>query len=64
MEFFTVDHCKLVGCLNNHKGVCTLDKLPIATFAIPLAYFQSADVCEVRKQINVYRTENLIEAKK
>jgi hypothetical protein len=61
MKVFTISPCKLLGCLNNHKGVCTLDKLPIATFAVPLAYFQDASICEVRKQINVYRTENLIE---
>jgi|TARA_B110000211_G_scaffold92913_1_gene108282 hypothetical protein len=63
MKHFTVDECKLRGCLNNLKGKCTLDKLPIATFAEPLAYFQDATICIVRQQINVYRTENLIENK-
>ena len=49
------------GCLNNHKGECTLDGLPIHTFAQPLAYFQDSRVCQVRKQINLFRTEILIE---
>jgi hypothetical protein len=63
MKNFHVPECKLRGCLNNHKGVCTLDKLPIHTFAEPLAFFQDASICLVRQQINKYRTENLIENK-
>ena len=63
MKHFTVDECKLRGCLNNYKGTCTLDKLSIATFAVPLAYFQDSTVCMVRQQINKYKTNNLIENK-
>jgi hypothetical protein len=63
MKNFHVPDCKLRGCLNNHRGVCTLDKLPIKTFAEPLAFFQDASICLVRQQINLYRTENLIENK-
>jgi len=40
-----------------------LDKLSIATFAVPLAYFQDSTVCMVRQQINKYKTNNLIENK-
>ena len=61
MKHFHIAKCNLKGCLNNRKGTCTLDKLPIRTFAEPLAYFQDATVCIVRQQINVYRTQNLIE---
>ena len=63
MSNFHVPDCKLKGCLNNHKGECTLNKLPIVTFAEPLAIFQDATICQVRQQINKYRTENLIENK-
>jgi hypothetical protein len=63
MKNFHIPKCKLRGCLNNHKGICTLNKLPIATFAEPLAFFQDASICLVRQQINLYRTENLIENK-
>ena len=63
MEVFNVKDCKHVGCLNNYKGTCTLDKLSIATFAVPLAYFQNSTVCMVRQQINKYKTNNLIENK-
>jgi len=58
---FDVPNCTHHGCLNNHKGECTLDGLPIHTFAQPLAYFQDSRVCQVRKQINLFRTEILIE---
>ena len=64
MQFFKIDTCELKGCLNNHKGTCSLDKMAVEIFAVPLAYFQDASVCQVRQQINVYRTENLIENKK
>jgi hypothetical protein len=63
MQFFKIDTCELKGCLNNHKGTCSLDKMTVEVFAVPLAYFQDASVCQVRQQINVYRTENLIENK-
>ena len=58
---FDIPNCTHHGCLNNHKGECTLDGLLIHTFAQPLAYFQDSKVCQVRKQINLFRTENLIE---
>ena len=63
MQVFKINPCELKGCLNNHKGTCSLDKMAIQVFAKPLAYFQDASICEVRQQINVYRTENLIENK-
>jgi hypothetical protein len=63
MNHFHVPDCKIRGCLNNHKGLCTLDKLLLSTFAEPLAFFQDASICQVRQQINKYRTENLIENK-
>jgi len=42
MELFNIKDCKHVGCLNNYKGTCTLDKLSIATFAVPQLIFKTA----------------------
>ena len=58
---FDIPNCTHHGCLNNHKGECTLDGLLIHSFAQRLAYFQDRKGCQVRKQINLFRTEILIE---
>jgi len=63
MSQFNVPSCSHHGCLNNHKGECTLDSLSVHMFAQPLACFQDSKVCQVRKQINLYRTEKLIKSK-
>jgi hypothetical protein len=58
---FKIIKCNRKGCVNNKNKDCTLDKLLIERFVEHLQYFQDSDTCQVRKQVNVYRTENLIE---
>jgi len=62
-EYFKIIECTHKGCVNNRNDMCILDELPIIKFSEQLNYFQDSNVCKVRQQINVYRTENLIENK-
>lgn len=60
---FNINSCNYKGCINLLRGRCTLDQLPIGAFADTLQYIHNTEVCLVRKQINVFRTENLIDNK-
>lgn len=62
-EYFDIGECTHKGCVNNQNSTCTLESLPVIRFIEHLTYFQDSNVCKVRQQINIYRTENLIENK-
>jgi hypothetical protein len=63
LEYFKIPKCTHKGCINNRNSKCTLDSLPIERFAEHLTHFQDSNVCLVRQQVNVFRTETLIENK-
>ena len=62
-EHINVNKCERRGCVNNLHTKCTLDKLLISRFAEHLQYFQDSNTCIVRQQVNIFRTEHLIEDK-
>lgn len=62
-NFFNTIDCTQKGCVNHKAKGCTLDKLPIVRFAEHLQYFQDSNTCRARKQVNIFRTETLIENK-
>ncbi len=62
-ENFEIKSCNYAGCINLLRGKCTLDELPIVRFAEPLQYIHDTKSCTVRRQINIFRTENLIDNK-
>jgi len=59
-QYFKVSKCMRKGCVNNKNTKCTLDKLFIEKFIVHLQYFQDSNTCQIRQQVNIYRTENLI----
>lgn len=59
-ENFDVPTCKERGCLNFYRDECSLDRLPIGRYVTPLQNFLTADICLVRKQINMYKTNKLL----
>jgi len=62
-ENFEVNSCNHEGCINLLRGKCTLNELPIVRFTDTLQYIHNNKVCAVRRQVNVFRTENLIDNK-
>ena len=59
-DTFDINDCKLKGCHHNQKGTCRLDGLPVINFAESMQFFQDSSTCQLRKQINIFRTEELI----
>ncbi len=59
-DTFNIYDCKLRGCHHNQKGTCRLEGLLIVDFAESMQFFQDSNTCQVRKQINIFRTEELI----
>ena len=62
-DHFNIDKCALAGCVNFRHKKCALDKRPIQPFAETMQFWQDSSVCLVRKQINMHRTNELIENK-
>ncbi len=61
MLFFVVPSCTVKACQNwridNH---CVKDNMHIATASKYIANMHDGGNCEVRKQIDVYRLENML----
>lgn len=57
---FQIVNCQLRGCHHNRKTTCRLDTLPIMGFADSMQFFRDSNTCQVRYQISIYRTEQLI----
>jgi len=62
-DHFNIGECALAGCINCKHSKCALDKRPIQPFAEIMQFWQDSKVCLVRKQINLHRTNELIENK-
>ena len=63
MQYFVVDSCTTKGCLFNREGIrCVKDSMRISH---QLTYFganlHDAAICEVRRQIDIYRLTNMLE---
>jgi len=59
-DSFCIKDCTLKGCHHNQRSGCRLEGLPISKFAVSMQFFRDSKVCQVRRQISVYRTEELI----
>jgi len=57
---FHIVNCQLKGCHHNRKSICRLDTLPIMGFADSMQFFRDSKTCQVRHQISIHRTEQLI----
>ena len=62
-ERFKVDICTRAGCVHLKQTDCSLNGLAIHRFIDTMQYFQSSKTCQIRKQINLFKTEILIENK-
>jgi len=62
MSFFVVNSCSLKACLNWRIGnKCVKNKMHIPTAIKYIANMHDSSVCEVRRQIDVYRLEQMLE---
>ena len=62
MSHFVVDYCGLRACQHWRIGnKCVKNKMPIAKSLKYVANMHDSSVCEVRKQINKYRLEHMLE---
>tara|TARA_Y100001936_G_scaffold100477_1_gene98794 strand:+ start:4110 stop:4307 length:198 start_codon:yes stop_codon:yes gene_type:complete len=65
MSYFVVKYCELKACQHWRLGnTCTKDGLPIAENLKYVADLHDSSICQVRKQINEYRLEHLLEEPK
>ena len=63
MLCFVVNHCELRACQHWRIGnKCTKNKLPIADSIKYVANMHDSSICEVRKQTDKYRLEQMLEA--
>ena len=62
MSFFVVKSCALKACLNWREGnTCVKNNMHIASQLKYIANMHHSSVCEVRRQIDIYRLENILE---
>jgi len=62
MEHFKIAKCTIAACKNWRRGnKCAKDGFSIARTIHLVSNIHSADVCQVRYQINIYRLNNLLE---
>ena len=62
MSHFVVKYCQLRACQHwRIDNKCTKDDQPIASSLKYVANLHNGTVCEVRRQIDKYRLENLLE---
>ena len=62
MSFFVVNSCTVKACLNWRMGdICVKHNMHIPTCAKYLANMHDSSVCEVRRQIDKYRLEQMLE---
>jgi len=62
MSFFAIKNCENKACLNWRMGnKCAKDQMHIPTAIHYIANIHDASTCQVRKQINTYRLENMLE---
>ena len=63
MSYFVVNYCELRACQHWRIGnKCTKNKLPIAASIKYVANMHDSSICEVRKQTDKYRLEQMLEA--
>jgi len=62
MLHFVVNYCELRACQHwRIDNKCTKNNLPIADSIKHVANMHDSSVCEVRKQIDKYRLEQMLE---
>ena len=62
MSFFVVKYCTLKACLNwRIGGKCTKDGKDIPKQMKYVVNIHDSSVCEIRRQLDKYRLENLLE---
>ena len=62
MSYFVVNSCGLRACLNWRMGdTCAKNNMLISSQIAYLANMHDAQVCEVRKQLDQYRLEQMLE---
>ncbi len=62
MSCFVVNYCKLRACQHwRIDNKCTKHKMPIANSIKYVANMHDSSVCEVRRQLDIYRLEHLLE---
>ena len=63
MSHFVVNYCELRACQHWRIGnKCTKNKLLIADSIKYVANMHDSSICEVRKQTDKYRLEQMLEA--
>lgn len=64
MSFFVVKYCQVKACLNWRLGNnCVKDRMHIPSSVPYIADLHDSFTCEVRKQINKYRLQYMLENK-
>jgi len=63
MKKFKVINCERKGCVYFHKGKCWLDGQIIEDWIEQLMGLHDGKQCQVRHQINIMRTKDLLEGK-
>ena len=62
MSFFVVESCKLQACVNWRQGnKCAKNELHIETYMQYLTNIHNSSICEIRKQIDAYRLNKMLE---
>lgn len=62
MSFFVVNSCQVKACLNWRIGdTCVKNLMHIPTTVKYVANMHDASICEVRRQIDKYRLEQILE---
>ncbi len=62
MQRFVVDFCDVKGCqYNRPRCKCAKDGMKVPEDVSTLSFSQDSRICEIQRQINIYKTEQLLE---